>query len=165
MNQLYVLHVLIRERAKREREREERDAKRQNEIRYEVQEYKSRKNWENMTVYLNKTDQPNYIRFGSNREIPLYTVIVSPQKQKLFGLGARNIEGHEDALVFRAGGRKYFLSGIGGLVEALRDTDVKVMNQPYTPSGGGGKKKRRKYSKKYTKRRKSKRKSKTKRRR
>jgi len=128
--------------------------------------------WEPMKVYLNTSDGNNYIRFGSDsdKEVPLYAVKVSPQKKKLGGFAARNTEGgHEDALVFRAESRKYFLSHITDLMNALRDTDVEVADQPYSQSRGdkgGGKKKRHKYSKKYTKRRKSnKRKSKTKRRR
>ena len=162
-----------REREEREREREEQDAKRQNETHYDVHEYKyswmSGTEWKPMKVFLNTTDKPNYIRFGadSDSEILLRELIVSPQKKKYGGLGTRNTEGHEDAHVFRARGSKFFLDVTEDLLSALRGTaDVKVMDQPYSPSGGGGKKKRRKYSKKYTKRRKSnKRKSKTKRRR
>ena len=122
------------------------------------------KNWGDMKVYLNKIDKPNYIRFGSDSEIPLSTLIVSPQKRKLGGLGARNTEGHEDALVFRAGNIKLFLSNITALLTDLEGTEYTRENVPHVSSGGGRKKKRRKYSKKYTKRRKSNKRKHTKRR-
>ena len=160
---------------KMEEESRKKKEKRTNETQYDVQKYSysllSGTNWEPMIVFLNKTDHPNYIRFGSSSdiEIPLEQLIVSPQKNKYGGLAARNTVGHEDALVFRAMGRKFFLSNIHDLLSALEGTNYIRKDIPHVSSGGGRKKNRRKYIKKYTKRkhtkrRKSKNKSKTKRR-
>ena len=148
------------QKAEREREREierERAAKRNNENPYDVQKYSwsfpSGTKWETMKVYINTTDKPNYIRFGSDGiEIPLNSLIVSPQKQNYGGLAARNTEGHTDARVFRAGYHKYFLDVPQDMMTEVETGGATVMTESYSPSRGGGKKKRRKYSKKSTKR-------------
>lgn len=161
-------------RAEAEAEDEKIREKKRNEKSYDVLKYKYSlrhgTRWEPMKVYLNKSH--NYIRFGSDSdiEIPLNKLIVSPQK-KIYGeRWARNTEGHEDALVFRAEDSKFFLDNTRDLLSALEGTDYTKKTEPHFSAGGGRKKNRRKYSKKYTKRkhtkrRKSKKKNKTKRRR